>query len=136
MANIDTREQRISVLAGKRVLVVEDEPIIAGDYHFRLTKVGAVPAAFRGTSQAALGYLATHDVDVAIIDYRVSDGTTQPVMNLLAARAIPFIIISACTHELPSQSAAAEVLAKPVKPSDFYRALSHAVQLREGLSSA
>jgi CheY-like chemotaxis protein len=135
MAYVDAKE-RISVLANKQVLVVEDEPIIAVGYHFQLAEVGAKPVAFRGTSEAALAYLATHDVDVAIIDYRVSDGTTQAVMDLLATRGIPFIIISACTHEFSSPRGATEVLAKPVKLSEFYQALSRAVQSAEGLSSA
>jgi CheY-like chemotaxis protein len=128
MAKIELRQQGFPALADKHVLVVEDEPIIAVTYHFQLTNVGAKPVAFRGTSQAALAYLAAHNVDVAIIDYRVNDGTAVAVMNVLAARGIPFIIISGCTHEIPLPSAATEVLAKPVKPSDFYRALSRAVQ--------
>ena len=65
MGKVELRDERFPALVNKHVLVVEDEPIIAVNYHFQLADVGARPVAFRGTSEAALAYLSGHDVDVA-----------------------------------------------------------------------
>jgi hypothetical protein len=44
-----------------------------------------------------LAYLETHEVDAAIIDYHLTDGTCAPVLCLLIARHIPFVIVSGDT---------------------------------------
>ena len=43
-------------LRAKRILVVEDDPVIAVDYHFQLQSIGAQAAAYEPTVQAALDY--------------------------------------------------------------------------------
>ena len=44
-------------LRGKRVLIVEDDPVIAVDYHFQLKDVGATAEGFKATNRDALTYL-------------------------------------------------------------------------------
>ena len=76
-------------LRGKQILVVEDDALIAVDYHFQLREVGAQPKAYEPTSKAALDYLATHDIDAAIVDYRLRDGTCEQVLKFCAAATYP-----------------------------------------------
>src|SRR6266576_532084 len=87
-------------LRGKRILVVEDDALIAVDYHFLLKEVGAKPQAYEPTRQAALDYLAAHDIDAAIVDYRLRDGTCEQVLRSLRSRDIPFVIVTGCTFEM------------------------------------
>jgi CheY-like chemotaxis protein len=86
----------VLTLWGKRILVVEDDPVVAVDYRFHLEGVGALQI-FAPSNQRALAYLDTHEVDAAIIDYHLTDGTCAPVLCLLIARHIPFVIVSGDT---------------------------------------
>ena len=50
-ACVSAPEERRSVdypsLVGKRILVIDDEPVICVDYWFQLREIGALPEAFR-----------------------------------------------------------------------------------------
>jgi DNA-binding response OmpR family regulator len=111
-------------LRGKRILVVEDDVFIAVDYHFQLRAVAADPQAYEPTTKAALDYLATHEVDAAIVDYRLRDGPCEPVLELLRRRRIPFIVVSACAHEMHGSVGTSQVLSKSIAPTEMWRALS------------
>jgi CheY-like chemotaxis protein len=111
-------------LRGKRILVVEDDAVIAVDYYFQLREVGAEPQAYKATNKAALDYLATHETDAAIVDYRLRDGTCEQVLQSLESRHIPFVVVSGCTFEMQGSLNSRHVLSKPVTPRDIWRALS------------
>ena len=113
-------------LWGKRILVVEDDIVIAVDYYFQLRDVGAEALAYASTNKAALDYLATHDIDAAIVDYRLRDGTCEQVLQSLEGRDIPFVVVSGCTFEMRSLDSP-HVLSKPVAPTVIWRALSEAM---------
>jgi DNA-binding response OmpR family regulator len=116
-------KDKYPTLRGKRILVVEDDALIAVDYHFQLREVGAQPQAYEPTSKAALDYLATHDIDAAIVDYRLRDGTCEQVLRSLRRRHIPFVIVTGCTFEMGSLNSL-HVLSKPTTPTDIWSALS------------
>ena len=110
-------------LRGKRILVLEDDPIIAVEWYFQLKRLGATQV-FEATNQSALQYLVGHNVDAAIVDYTLRDGCCTPVLELLTARHIPFIIISGDTFGLRQASIDAPVLSKPVTLDEVWSALS------------
>jgi len=110
-------------LRGKRILILADDPVFAVDYCFQLKRLGATPV-FEPTNQLALQYLAGCNVDAAIVDYTLGDGCCAPVLELLTARQIPFIIISGDTFAMREASIGAPVLSKPVTPADIWSALS------------
>jgi CheY-like chemotaxis protein len=114
-------------LKGKRVLIVEDDPVLAVDYHFQLKDVGARAEGFKATNQEALSYLASHEVDAAIVDFLLCDGTGESIIDGLKSRGIPFIVVSACTFRMHGEVSASQVLSKPVAPGDICRALSEVV---------
>jgi len=118
------RNDKYPNLRGKRILIIEDEAVVAVDYYFQLRHVGALPQAYEPTSQAALEYLATHEVDAAIVDYRLRDGPCRTVLEMLQSRGIPFIVVSGCTHEMRESAGTSQVLSKPVAPDEVCRALS------------
>ena len=128
-APLERTNSNFANLAGKRILVVEDEPVISVDYRFELLKVGATPQAYLPTNASALSYLETHPVDAAIVDYRLRDGTSEPVMDWLLNHHVPFIVISAWVEKLQLRPHArvATVLEKPVTPSDLWQALSEVI---------
>ena len=114
-------------LKGKRILVIEDDAVVAVDYYFQLREIGAKPQAYEGTNEAALDYLATHQIDAAIVDYQLRDGPCEPVLKFLQTRGIPFVVVSGHTFQIHASVGASQVLSKPVMPTEVWRALSDAL---------
>jgi CheY-like chemotaxis protein len=117
-------------LNGKLVLVAEDELIIAADYYFELKRAGATAVGFSATNDAALDYLAHHDVDAAIVDYMLQEGTGERLIHYLDDHRIPFIVVSGCAEQIRGRVLAARILEKPVTGTDVRRALSQALDSR------
>ena len=115
-------------LRGRRILVVEDDAVIAVDYHFQLKEVGATGFGFKPTIDAALQYLATNDVDAAIVDYQLADGTSELVIDCLKSRGIPFVVVSGCIWDMHGSLSASQVLSKPVMAGGVCHALSELLQ--------
>jgi DNA-binding NtrC family response regulator len=130
VAGTTHRRAKYANLRGKRILVVEDEAVIAVDYYFQLRAVGAQPQAYTKTIKASLDYLAAHDdIDAAIVDIGLRDGSCEPVLDLLVARRIPFIVVSGYSDGMPSALVAPELaLSKPVGSDEVWRALSDALR--------
>jgi DNA-binding NtrC family response regulator len=82
-----------AMLSGCRVLVVEDEPVIAEDLCSTLTTAEAIvigPVASVGEARRILkGGTA---VDAALLDVNLSDGEVTPVIEALRARKVPVVI--------------------------------------------
>jgi DNA-binding NtrC family response regulator len=110
-------------LREKQILVVEDDVVIAADYHFQLREVGGGVAGLQtGHSSCTL---ATHDdIDAVIVDYRLRDCTSEPILKCLVQRAIPFVIVTGHAFELHASLNSTRVLSKPVAPADIWSALS------------
>jgi DNA-binding NtrC family response regulator len=120
-------------LRGKRILVVEDEAVIAVDYYFQLRAVGAQPQAYLPTIKATLDYLAAHDdIDAAIVDIGLRDGPCEPVLELLVARSIPFVVVSGYSDIVHSDLIVPSlVLSKPVGRDELWCALSDAFRMMD-----
>ena len=76
-------------LAGKRILIIEDEYFIASDIKRALTGVGAVAVGPAGTLESALA-LAEEDIDLALLDVNLEGEHSYPIANRLRDRAVPF----------------------------------------------
>ena len=113
----------VLTLWGKRILVVEDDPVIAVDYRFQLEGIGALQA-FAPSNKRALAYLETHTIDAAIIDYHLADGNCTPVLRLLVALHVPFVVISGDTFGVDDVPPGAPLLSKPITAVDVCQALS------------
>jgi DNA-binding response OmpR family regulator len=79
-------------LVGRRVLVVEDEAMVALMLDEVLTLAGCVVIGPAGTTTEALALLERETIHCAVLDVKLTDGMSFPVADALAARAIPFIV--------------------------------------------
>ncbi len=97
-----------------RVLIVEDEPLIALDIEDALFRAGFTAVDAASDLQHALEAVATGTFDVAIVDPNLGSENAGPVMLALKARSVPFVCVSGCTSEqcLP-EGAGAPYLSKP-----------------------
>jgi DNA-binding response OmpR family regulator len=81
-------------LAGCRILVVEDETLIAILIEEALQELGCVVVGPVARLDAALRLASSEALDAAVLDVTVRGGHIQPVAEQLLARAIPFILAS------------------------------------------
>ena len=85
----------ISTLAGLRLVVLEDESLIAFMLQDLLSDLGCVVIGPAGNVRSALAYLKTGEIDAAILDINLGGGErSYPVAEALVARKTPFIFIT------------------------------------------
>jgi CheY-like chemotaxis protein len=78
-------------LAGKRILVVEDDYLVAMDIVRALERAGAEVIGPASAVEAALAALEQTVLDGAILDINLGGEMAFPVADALMARGIPFI---------------------------------------------
>jgi CheY-like chemotaxis protein len=81
-------------LAGKRLLVVEDEYLIAADLAATLEEAGAEVVGPAGTVTDALELIQSlgERLDAAILDVNLQGERVYPVADALAARGVPYVL--------------------------------------------
>lgn len=113
-------------LDGTRVLLVEDEPIIALDHADRLSAQGAeVVGPFAGTREA-IQELNRSQVDVAVIDFVLNDSNSLELQEELRRRHVPFVVVTAYPKVLVRGNAEECVLGKPVSSEELCKTVSQA----------
>jgi DNA-binding response OmpR family regulator len=103
-------------LAGKRILIAEDEPMIAIDHAALLTHAGAKIVATCATVRGAVDCVRDTAIDVAVVDFVLADGNSEPLQAVLRRRHIPFVVVSAYPRPLVRTEPDQEILQKPVTP--------------------
>lgn len=103
-------------LAGRRVLVVEDQFVIALDMEQMLRALGAGVIDLVTTTPDALAAIAQAPPDLAILDVKLETETTVPIAEALQARAIPLIFVSGYgdLNAVPLSLRGTALLRKPV----------------------
>ena len=81
-------------LVGCRVLVIEDEIVIAIFIRQVLRAVGCCVVGPVGKLDTALQLAADETLDGAVLDVNIRGGKVFPVAKLLAERGIPFVLAS------------------------------------------
>jgi DNA-binding response OmpR family regulator len=110
------RSESGKALADIRVLLVEDEPLIAVGVADQLTEAGARVIGPCSTAGRAIIALDEQPIDVAIIDYVLSDDNSEALQDALETRGIPFIVVTGYPRVLVRRDARQRVLSKPVSP--------------------
>ncbi|MBV1799862.1 response regulator [Siccirubricoccus sp. G192] len=111
-------------LTGRRVLVVEDEALVAMLVEDALLDAGASIIGPAATVAEALALLARERPEAAVLDLNLAGETSTPVADALAARGIPFVVATGYGADgLPPGHANVPVLAKPYDPDDLTAAL-------------
>lgn len=77
-----------------RVIVVEDEPLIAGDIKFAALEAGCEVVGIARTCEEALSMLDADSASGAILDANLSGQSAKPIIDHLDAKGLPYIIVS------------------------------------------
>ncbi len=82
----------MSGLAGKRILVIEDEGIIAAMIEDMLTELGAVVVGPVGTLAKGVELAGRAAIDAAMLDVNIRSEKIDPVVETLRGRGVPFVL--------------------------------------------
>ena len=116
----------MSHLAKKlRVLVVEDEALVAMFVEDMLMDIGHEVGAVASRMQEALDAARTGTFDLAIIDVNLDGKPSYPIAEVLKERGIPFVFATGYgAGGLDPKFAGTPVLAKPFAMADLQRLLA------------
>ena len=108
-----------------RVLVVEDEFLLASLLEELLPELGCVVQCTAASVDDALDALSTQPIDIAFLDINLGGKPSFPVADALASRGIPFAFATGYgVMGLPEQYAGHIVLQKPYSLRDIEQALA------------
>ncbi|RHW17537.1 response regulator [Sphingomonas gilva] len=104
-------------LQGRRVLVVEDEYMIAEDMRATLSDAGAQILGPVPTVDEATDLIdAEPDIDAALLDVNLRGDMVFQVADALSARGVPFAFVTGYERAaMPARFSDAPHLEKPVK---------------------
>jgi DNA-binding response OmpR family regulator len=106
--------KRISGVGGKRIMVVQDEPLLALEMARALTEAGCLVAGPAGTAAEVMGLLGNTQIDGALLDAKLSPTAVDDVASMLIRRNVPFAVLTAYPGErVPPACRGAPMLAKP-----------------------
>jgi CheY-like chemotaxis protein len=80
-----------SPFPSRRVLVVEDEMIVAWLLQDLLADLGCVVVGPAANVNQALGMIEAEAVDAAVLDVNLNGQMSYPIADALAARGVPFL---------------------------------------------
>jgi DNA-binding response OmpR family regulator len=105
---------RASGLAGKRILIVEDEFYLADDLARAIQKCGAEVVGPVGSLRDAQEVLEDTRIDSAILDFNLKGEMAFPIADRLQTDGIPFVIASGYTGAaIPDRFKSAPHIEKP-----------------------
>ncbi len=111
-------------LRGRKVLVVEDEMLVAMLLEDILTDCGCV-LTIASNVASALECAGAEELDAAILDENLNGQRSYPVADVLARRGIPFMFATGYGEkELARLYPGRPVLAKPYSEDDLVATLT------------
>lgn len=104
-----------SALVGSKVLIAEDEVLVAFDLQDLAETAGANVVGPFQTEASALKAAMDDPITVALLDIRLGRTTTHRIAAVLQARQIPFAVYTAQSRAVPDRASfgTAPILDKP-----------------------
>jgi DNA-binding response OmpR family regulator len=106
-----------------RVLIVEDEPLIAMDLEDLVAEAANADCVWVRDVAGGLIQVA-RGVDFALLDFDLGGQTSLPVALRLQAQSIPFCFVSGSLSDVPAALRRVPSIAKPFCPADIRRMLA------------
>lgn len=115
----------------RRVLIVEDEPLVAMHLEDSLIALGHAIAGIATRIEQALILARDGDIDFAILDVNLAGAQSFPVAGILRARGIRFIFATGYGSEGLIEGYRDELaLRKPYEENDLENAMAEALAPR------
>ncbi len=109
-----------------RLLLVEDEYLLAQDLAYRLSQLGAEIVAFAPTVDRAIAVATgAAPIDAAILDINLRDSLVYPVVSLLRDRGIAIVFATSRTSGIPEEFSDIPIVPKPASAARILTALKN-----------
>jgi len=116
----------VEQLAGLKVLVLEDNALVAMHIEEMLTEAGCAVSTIDSV-RGAMEFIRGHAVDAAVLDVNLKGEKVFGVAEELLARQVPFVFSSGYGERfLPPQFDAVPHLSKPFEPETLWETLARA----------
>ena len=109
-------------LAGRMILVVEDEPLIALEMDKALRVAGAKVVS-AGFLESGLCSTEHPQLSAAVVDLHLGDGNGTALCRRLRQRGVPFIVHTGYPRMVEREWFGATVICKPAHPDRIVSAL-------------
>jgi CheY-like chemotaxis protein len=110
-----------------RVLVVEDEPLVAMLAEEMLADLGHRAAIKHGLKDG-LAAVVSGAFDLALLDVNLNGSLSFPIADAAAERGIPVLFVTGFGREHMEQLAGVSVLQKPYSSTDLQQAIHKALE--------
>lgn len=115
-------------LRGKRILVVEDEPLLAMDIAGHLEAAGAAVIGPAGSATAALALIEEYRFDAALLDANLGGETVDGIAAALMRNKVPFVFVTGYGRDsLPKAFCDSPLLPKPFSGKQLIDAATNLV---------
>jgi len=115
-AATDGGSPQANLANSRRVLLVEDEALVAMMIQEFLSECGRAVVGPIGTAAEALAAARQGDFDGAILDINLGDGMAYPVAEILAARGVPFVFLTGYEADtVDDRFSEVPILQKPIE---------------------
>lgn len=118
-----------------RILIIEDEALVAMELRFVLEDLGYDVVGSAGDASTALNLVKQNEVDLALVDIHLSDGPTGVELGrgLANDNGVTVVYLTANPGMLREGVAGTfGVLSKPTDERAVEQAVAYALQCREG----
>jgi PAS domain S-box-containing protein len=121
-------------LDGKRILIVEDEPLVAMELESNLTAAGCEVIGPAGTLEQAKSLVAQREFDAALVDVNLAGRAVDEIAAALTQKNCPFAFVTGYGREaLPRGFQDAVLLGKPFGRAQVLAAVEVLLYRRAGV---
>lgn len=120
--------------SAKRVLIVEDEVVIALDKQDVVSAAGYAVIGPAHSLDAALSLASRETLDAALLDVSLNGAYSWPVAEMLSQRGVPFLIVTGfgASLEVPVPYRSVPRLGKPVVARELLTQIKGLISAQAG----
>lgn len=121
-----------TAITGRKILLVEDEALVAMDIGFMLQGAGATVVGPLSTLAETVASAQAAEIDAALLDVNLGGHDVFPAAKVLQERGVPFVFHTGHGDrvEIEALFANVPVLQKPADPDDILQSLASVIHDR------
>ncbi len=125
------QSQGVTLLQGLRILIVEDQSLVAMELQDYLEQAGATIVGPVGRLDRAVSKAESEKLDAALLDVDLHGERCWPAADALSDRGVPFVFTTGFSMGIvmPERFAERPTLTKPYREEDVLAALSKLLDL-------